>query len=191
MPFRLPHEVLRRSYEQDPSKWQISNYDPSDWNVPSFTEHPITQAMGVRHSKPLGCYTDKVVLHANDDPLVLVTFCFVIVVCDFCFGSFWCSKGPPETEPAQHALYWFRLIPPTTQHMSISSVSFLVYFLVLCFDGCVWNNTCRTAFIGCPLVSRGCGNDAQSFPACVACCVSAVATGIAHWTRRRLSSITR
>ena len=66
MPLRLPHEVLCKCCLREPDVWRIGSHDPSEWQVPSFTDHPITQARGIENTKPIGCYTDKVVLHEND-----------------------------------------------------------------------------------------------------------------------------
>ena len=63
---RCPHEVLREAFERDPGIWDIRKHDPDDWNVPSFTGHPLTIQYGVQYVKPIGLYTDKVKLNLNE-----------------------------------------------------------------------------------------------------------------------------
>lgn len=63
---RLPHEVLLEQYTWDPGSFCVANYDPVDWQVPSFMEHPLVVEHGICNVAAIGFYTDKVAYSKND-----------------------------------------------------------------------------------------------------------------------------
>ena len=62
---RWPHESISHDFERRPHLYDKSRFDPSDYESPSYTKHPITMKHGPS-TLPVGYYSDKVALGKND-----------------------------------------------------------------------------------------------------------------------------
>ena len=62
---RWPHESISHDFERRPHLYDMIMIDPSDYEIPSYTEHQIRMKQGPS-TLPVGYYSDKVALGKND-----------------------------------------------------------------------------------------------------------------------------
>ena len=105
-------QVLRSAYERDPAPFDIRTYRECDWDVPSFTDHPVTRERGVENVKAVGLYTDKVCLHLQDGFVrgsCGLTWskeeftCFIIMVSQLCRCG---CNGHCTLDALARQMYW-------------------------------------------------------------------------------------
>ena len=63
---RLPHEIFHEVWQSNPKSMQVRYQDPSDWDVPAFTKHPIAVANGVTNVTPITIYADATPYKSDD-----------------------------------------------------------------------------------------------------------------------------
>jgi hypothetical protein len=62
----LPHDMMAAAWKADSRSMQTGCQDPSCWDVPAFTAHPVTKANGVESTTPLTIYADATPFTANE-----------------------------------------------------------------------------------------------------------------------------
>jgi hypothetical protein len=72
---RLPQDCIAEEYRREPSIHYALSSHPEQWDVASFTTHPIVRALGTDKVAGLGMYSDKVPVRKSDSFLRVSVGC--------------------------------------------------------------------------------------------------------------------